>query len=466
MSASKATFTALPAEIHTTIFSFIEAHYQQARQIEPWKSDPLPDEMKQLAFINQQWRRLVIGRKFKFQHLFRIEDVRELANLTASHPVVATSLRDLKIFVAHTDLPELWRQVSKWGEEGANLQSLVIKPSYGQTSQAQVAGTEGGGKYTLYEFAATADADALSSVPILVEKLDLNTSITDPAEDSDHVLQFGGQSMDILLSRLKATTSLQLYVGSLCRSRRFLRMTYQATCGYMESIIKFQNQSMANLTTLQLNYESPMSRQPYNTSTRSFYLDENIDDRGDNLSNILRKLSKNLTTVLIHYDRATSEIFEPKDGTLCVGEAEDWPHLHTFHLTFTDVDAYGYRRSELRSDAPLGTENEEEEEEEEEEELMDDDQGYQDIPKNDHDGFDWLNPDIVDDMINYKDDRAKRTATSGVRSFYLTAAKAVANKMRAIQSFKMSMGKSFCVYSQLQYRVQTYPTMRLSRSFV
>ncbi|KAF3262393.1 hypothetical protein TWF192_007067 [Orbilia oligospora] len=332
MSASKATFTALPAEIHSMVFSFIEAHYHKARKIKAWKSDPLPPEIKQLAFINQQWRRLVIGRKFKSQHLPRIEDVRELGKLSSNHPVVATSLRDLTIFVAHTDLPELWLQIEKWAKEGSNLQSLVIKMSYGQTSQQA---TGGGGKYTLYEFVDSANAEAASSVhvPIPIERLELNTSITDPDEGSDLVLQ------------------------------------------------------------------------------------------------------------------ATSEIFEPKNGTLSEGETEDWPHLHTFHLIFSDVDAYGYRRSELQAKGNGEAQGEEEEDEEDEEELepMDGDQEHQHIPKNDNDGFDWLSPDIVDDKIDYQDDRAKRTATSGVRSFYLIAAKAVANKMRAIQSFEMSMSKSFSV---------------------
>ncbi|KAK6525855.1 hypothetical protein TWF281_010899 [Arthrobotrys megalospora] len=226
MSASKATFTALPVEIHAMIFSLIEAHYHQARKIKPWKSDPLPDEIKRLAFINQQWRRLVIGRKFKSQHLRRIEDVRELASLTARHPVVATSLRNLTVFVAHFDLPELWAQILKWAEEGASLQSLVIKPSYGQTGQ--VAGTEGG-KYTLYEFADSANPEAASSAPIPIEKLELNTSINNPADGSDQVLQFGHQSINILLSRLKITTFLKLYVYGVCRSRRFLRTTYEGT---------------------------------------------------------------------------------------------------------------------------------------------------------------------------------------------------------------------------------------------
>ncbi|KAF3317580.1 hypothetical protein TWF173_010348 [Orbilia oligospora] len=451
MSASKATFTALPAEIHLMIFSFIEAHYHKARKIKAWKSDPLPPEIKQLAFINQQWRRLVIGRKFKSQHLPRIEDVRELGKLSLNHPVVATSLRDLTIFVAHTYLPELWRQIVKWAEEGSNLQSLVIKPSYGQTSQNQVSATGGGGKYTLYEFADSANAEAASSVPIPIERLELNTSITNPAEDSDLVLQLGDRSMKILLSRLKATTSLKLNVSGICRSRRFLRTTYEATCGYMESIVQFQNEGMKNLTTLELRYNIFMSRQPYNTSTRSFYLDEQVDERGDNLSNLLRQLSKRLKRVLIQYDRATSEIFEPKNGTLPEGETEDWPHLHTFHLIFSDIDAYGYRRSELQAKGNEEEAQGEDEEEEEELEPMDGDQGHQNIPKNDNDGFDWLNPDIVDDKIDYQDDRAKRTATSGVRSFYLTAAKAVANKMRAIQSFKMSMNLSFDSQVYMEY---------------
>ncbi|KAK6525856.1 hypothetical protein TWF281_010900 [Arthrobotrys megalospora] len=116
------------------------------------------------------------------------------------------------------------------------------------------------------------------------------------------------------------------------------------------------------------------------------------------------------------------------------------------------MDGYGYRRSELRSDTPRDMENEDEEEEEEEQlEPMDDDQEYRDIPRNDNDGFDWLNPDIVDDKINYKDDGAKRTATAGVRNFYLTAAKAVANKMRGIQSFKMSMNLSFDSQVYMEY---------------
>ncbi|KAF3221853.1 hypothetical protein TWF191_000245 [Orbilia oligospora] len=446
MSASKATFTALPAEIHSMVFSFIEAHYHKARKIKAWKSDPLPPEIKQLAFINQQWRRLVIGRKFKSQHLPRIEDVRELGKLSSNHPVVATSLRDLTIFVAHTDLPELWLQIEKWAKEGSNLQSLVIKMSYGQTSQQA---TGGGGKYTLYEFVDSANAEAASSVhvPIPIERLELNTSITDPDEGSDLVLQFGDRSVRILLGRLKTTTYLKLNVFGNCRSRKFLRTTYEATCGYMESIIQFQNEGMKNLTTLELRYNIFMSRQPYNTSTRSFYLDEHVDERGDNLSNLLRQLSKRLKSVLLRYDRATSEIFEPKNGTLSEGETEDWPHLHTFHLIFSDVDAYGYRRSELQAKGNGEAQGEEEEDEEDEEELepMDGDQEHQHIPKNDNDGFDWLSPDIVDDKIDYQDDRAKRTATSGVRSFYLIAAKAVANKMRAIQSFEMSMSKSFSV---------------------
>ncbi|KAF3129072.1 hypothetical protein TWF594_009061 [Orbilia oligospora] len=455
MSTSKATFTALPAEIHSMIFSFIEAYYHKARKIKTWKNDPLPPEIKQLAFINQQWRRLVIGRKFKSQHLSRIEDVRELGKLSSNHPavartpcclvatrpVVATSLRDLTIFVAHTDLPELWRQVVKWAEEGSNLQSLVIKPSYGRTGQNQ-----GGGKYTLYEFADSANAEAASSVPIPIERLELNTSITNPAEDSDLVLQFGDQSMRILLGRLKTTTSLKLNVSGICRSRRFLRTAYEATCGYMESIIQFQNEGIKNLTTLELRYNIFMSRQPYNTSTRSFYLDEQVDERGDNLSNLLRQLSKRLKRVLVRYDRATSEIFEPKNGTLPEGETEDWPHLHTFHLIFSDMDAYGYRRSEIQAKG-----NEEAQGEDEEEEELEPIDGDQDIPKNDNDGFDWLNPDIVDDKVDYQDDRAKRTATSGVRSFYLTAAKAVANKMRAIQSFKMSMNLSFDSQVYMEY---------------
>ncbi|KAK6345775.1 hypothetical protein TWF718_007681 [Orbilia javanica] len=447
MSASRATFTALPAEIHSIIFSFIEADFQQGRRTKR-KSDPLPDEIKRLAFINQQWRRLVIGRKFRFQHLFQIEDVRGLATLTAGNPVVATSLRDLTVFVAHSDLPELWGQILKWAEEGASFQSLVIKPSYIKTSRTQLTGT-GGGKYALYEFAGSDHVEAASPLPIPIEKLELNTSITDPDEDSDQVLQLGHQSMNTLLSRLRTTTSLRFGICSVSRSRGFLRTTYQAACGYMESVLKFQDESMTNLTTLQLRYEIFMSRQPYNTSTRSFYLDEKIDSRGDNLSNLLRQLSKRLKTVLIRYDRVTSEIFEPKDGTLADGETEDWPYLHTFHLTFSDIDAYGYRRSELRV-----TGNQDEEEEEEEEGFMDDDQQYQDTPKNDNDGFDWLNPDVVDDKINYKDDRAKRTATAGVRSFYLTAAKAVANKMRTVQSFKVSMNLSFDSQVYMEYANQ------------
>ncbi|KAK6337282.1 hypothetical protein TWF730_002688 [Orbilia blumenaviensis] len=455
MSASKATFTALPVEIHTMIFAFIEAHYHRARKIKLWKNDPLPDEIKRLAFINQQWRRVVIGRKFKSQHLSRIEDVRKLANLTASHPVVATSLRNLTIFVAHSDLPELWGQILKWAEEGASLQSLVIKPSYGQMSQTQVAATGGGGKYTLYEFADLTNPEAASSVPIPIEQLELNTSITDPAEDSDQVLQFGYQSMNILLSRLKLTTSLKLYVCGSCRSRPFLRTTYEATCGYIESILKFQHQSMANLTTLHLRYDISMSRQPYNTSTRSFFLDAKIDNRGDNLSNLLRQLSKRLKAVFIRYDRVTSEIFEPKDGVLPNEETEDWPHLHTFHLLFNDTDAYGYRRSELWSDAAQDVGNGEVEEEEEEElEPTDGAQEYRDIPKNDNDGFDWLNPDIMDDIIYYEDDNEKRRATAGVRSFYLIAAKAVANRMRAIKSFKMEMNLSFDSQVYLEYENQ------------
>ncbi|EPS35217.1 hypothetical protein H072_11396 [Dactylellina haptotyla CBS 200.50] len=448
MPSAKATFTALPVEIHTIIFSFVEAHYQRARKIKAWKRDPLPNEIKQLAFINQQWRRLVIGRKFKSQHLPRIEDVRELASLTASNPVVTSSLSHLTVFVTHTDLPELWGQILKWAEEGVSLQSLVIKPSYGQTNRTSATGTEGGGKYTLYEFADLANAEALPSVPIAIENLELNVSITDPAEDSDLVLQFGSQSMKILLSRLRMTTSLKL-------DSKTINSRTSSTCGYTESIIKLQSERMPNLTTLQLKYSIFMSRQPYNTSTRSFYLDDKIDDRGDNLSNLLRQLSKRLKKVFIRYDRATSEIFEPKERVLSDGEAEDWPYLHTFHLTFSDIDAYGYRRSEPHHDTLQGMENREEEEEEEGElDPINGDQEYQDIPKNDNDGFDWLNSDIVDDKTKYKDDRTRRTATPGVRDFYLIAAKAVANKMRAIQSFKMSMNLSFNSQVYMEYTNQ------------
>ncbi|KAK6526401.1 hypothetical protein TWF694_004996 [Orbilia ellipsospora] len=462
MSSSKDTFSTLPAEIHTIIFSLIEADYQEAGKICGWKSDPLPAEIKQLAFINRQWRRLVIGRKFKFQHLRGIQDVRELANLTASHPVAAASLRDLTIFVAHTDLPGVWRQILKWAEEGARLQNLVVKMWYGeQPSQIQVAGTEGvGGKYTLYEFAAdSGDAQASFNVPVAVEQLELNTSITDSA--SDQVLQLGDRSMDIFLSMLKTTTALRLNnAGASCRSRKFLRTMYEATCGYMESIIKLHSQNMANLTTLELTYNVSMSREPYNTSTRSFYLDKKIDERGDNLSNLLRHLSKKLKSVLIRYNRATSEIFEPKDGILSDGEPEDWPHLHTFRLIFSDMDAYGYRRSELESGASQNVEDSDSDSGEEEPEPMDNQPSYQDIPKNDNDGFDWLNPNIIDDNIKYKNDREDRTATSEVRSFYLTAAKAVANKMRAIRSFKMTMNLSFDSQVYMEYANQS-PDLKL-----
>ncbi|KAF3078888.1 hypothetical protein TWF102_003218 [Orbilia oligospora] len=414
MSAPRATFASLPPEIHVRIFSFIEAHYRLTRNIVLWKGEPLPREFTQLAFINQQWRRLVIARKFKCQlFLPRIEDVRELAHLTSGHPLVAASIRDLRIFVTHTELSELWGQISKWAEEGLIFQNLIIASSYGQTSHTQIAGMEEGGeKYALYEFASSSNAETGSSVPITIERLELETSVSNPSAISDEVLQFGSQSMHTLLT----------------------------TCAYMESIIKLQSQNLENLTTLSLKYPITMSRQPYSTSTRSFYLDEKVDERGDNLSNILRKLSKRLKTVLIDYDTATSEIFEPRDGALSDGEPEDWLHLHTFQLLFRDIDAYGYRRSELRSGVPQNTEAEEEDDEEEEElGLRDGNQEYQDIPTNDNDGFDWLNPDIIDDPVKYKDDRDKRTATSGVRNFFLVAAKAIANKMPGIQSFRMEM---------------------------
>ncbi|KAF3174677.1 hypothetical protein TWF225_009401, partial [Orbilia oligospora] len=216
-----------------------------------------------------------------------------------------------------------------------------------------------------------------------------------------------------------------------------------AACGYIESIIELQDQSMKNLTTLSLTYPINMRRMPYSTSTRSFYLDENIDERGDNLSNLLRKLSKRLKEVMISYDRVTSEIFEPRDGVLSDGETEDWPYLHTFRLYFRDIDAYGYRRSEIQPGALQNTEGEEEDDDEEELELTDGDQEYQDIPKDDNDGFDWLNADIIDDMVKYEDDRDKRTATSGVRNFYLVAAKAVANRMHGMRSFQMEMNLSW-----------------------
>ncbi|KAF3901807.1 hypothetical protein AA313_de0206055 [Arthrobotrys entomopaga] len=453
MSTSKPTFTTLPAEIHTIIFSYIEAHYWQENKIQQWKNDPLPDEIKHLALINREWRRLVIGRKFRLQTLRQFQDVQELADFTANHPVVAASLRDLTVFVCFTDFSKLWVQILKWAEEGINLHRLVVRPFDGQT---QVAGTQEGGKYTLYEFADLANLDSVFSAPIAIEKLELNTSIMS-SEDEEQVLQLGAQSMDILLGRLKTTTALRLNVDGMSRSRRFLRTTYEATCGYLESIMKFQNQnqSLTNLTALQLDYGIVMSRQPYNTSTRSFYLDEQIDERGDNLSNILRKLSKRLKTVLIHYDRVTSEIFESIDGT-SDGETEDWPYLNTFHLIFSDMDAYGYRRSELRTDAPEDTEDEEEEEEEFEEEELEFIDFERPIPKNDNDGFDWLNPDVIDSKVIYKDDRYKRIATSGVRSFYLSAAKAVANKMPAIQSFKMTMDLSVNNQVYMEYANQPH----------
>ncbi|TGJ72313.1 hypothetical protein EYR41_004216 [Orbilia oligospora] len=443
MSASKATFTTLPPEIHMRIFSFIEAHYFHTGKIHAWKNDPLPREFKQLAFINQQWRRLVIGIKFRRQHLLRTEDVREFAHFISGHPVVTASLRDLTIAVAHTDLSELLGYISKWSEEGSRLQRLAIG-SHGGTSHTQVAGTqEGSRKYTLFEFSDSSNAETGSSVPIAVDSLDLKTSIPDASSDSNQILQLGNRSMDALLSRLDGTRSLWLHVYGVSRSRRFLRTMYNAACGYIESIIELQDQSMKNLTTLSLTYPINMRRMPYSTSTRSFYLDENIDERGDNLSNLLRKLSKRLKEVMISYDRVTSEIFEPRDGVLSDGETEDWPYLHTFRLYFRDIDAYGYRRSELQPGALQNTEGEEEDDDEEELELTDGDQEYQDIPKDDNDGFDWLNADIIDDMVKYEDDRDKRTATSGVRNFYLVAAKAVANRMHGMRSFQMEMNLSW-----------------------
>ncbi|KAK6500077.1 hypothetical protein TWF481_010435 [Arthrobotrys musiformis] len=444
MSASKATFTSLPPEIHVRIFSFIEAHYWETRQFRPCKNDPYPREFKQLAFINQQWRRLVIGRKFKQQFLLGAEAMRELARFTSSHPVVTASLRDLLINTTHKDLSELWGQLLKWAEEGLRLQHLDIKWSYEQTVQTQVAGTEDGGeKYALYEFFDSSNADTGSSVPIDIDRLQLSTHAPDGSGNSNEVLQLGNQFINTLLSRLNATRSLQLTVFGSSRSRRFLRTMYNATCGYVESIIALKDQNMKNLTNLWLHYSAAMSRMPYSTSTRSFYLDEKIDERGDNLSNLLRKLSKSLKMVYINYDRVTSEIFEPRDGVLSDGETEDWPYLHKFELHFRDVDAYGYRRSELRPDAPQNTGGEEEDSDSDDPGPMEGEREYQDIPKDDHDGFDWLNPDIFDDIIYYEDDRDQRTATSGVRDFYLVAAKAVANKMRNIQSFQMEMDLSF-----------------------
>ncbi|KAF3164451.1 hypothetical protein TWF225_001665 [Orbilia oligospora] len=153
---------------------------------------------------------------------------------------------------------------------------------------------------------------------------------------------------------------------------------------------------------------------------------------------------------MISYDRVTSEIFEPRDGVLSDGETEDWPYLHTFRLYFCDIDAYGYRRSELQPSALQNAEGEEEDDDEEELEPTDGDQEYQDIPKDDNDGFDWLNADIIDDVVNYEDDRDKRTATSGVRSFYLAAAKAVANRMHGMRFFQMDMnGKQVSIGYQI-----------------
>ncbi|KAJ6263350.1 hypothetical protein Dda_1913 [Drechslerella dactyloides] len=386
---ARATFNSLPTEIHRRIFFYIESFYEEKGLVRKAGPDPFPHEMKQLAYISQLWRDIIMDRKFRCrQYVRRITQVRQLARL-ADNQIFPDYLRSFEFLaLEYKELPELWILLSQICERGARLDALRISEYTCGDDQETVSRSWklNPSWFTFFDFS---DAVREATARIHTGRLELDMSV---GRKQDAVRQMAPEFLHLLLSKLKGTTELELKIEGPSSSKQFQRKIHQ---------VDLLPVSLSALTTLHLSY-SPLNWQnQYAVGIGTLDNDEHDIEDKNQLANTLRYLSKQLHTIVLDYGQVSPCLFDPKVSELLPGEPADWPSLRRFQFRFVDKDTFIYQRNALGKIEP-------------------------------------------DDSFSSRGD-------DEIRYFFYIAARAVANQMPLIELFSMDICTGYGPSFQMSY---------------
>ncbi|KAK6333982.1 hypothetical protein TWF696_002493 [Orbilia brochopaga] len=395
----RTTFNSLPTEIHRRIFFYVESFYEEKGLVRKAGPDPFPHEMKQLAYISQLWRDIIMDRKFQCrQYVRRITQVRQIARL-ADNEIFPDYLRSFEFLaLEYKELPELWILLSQVCERGARFDSLRIGE---YTCGDDLEAINRGWKMlnpSWFTFFDLSDAIREATARIHTGRLELDLSV---GRTQDAVRQMAPQFLHLLLSKLKGTMELVLKIEGPASSKQFQRNIHQAISQYTLSIVDLLPESLNALTTLHLSY-SPLNWQ--NQYTAGIGTCDNGDKSiqcKDQLANTLRYLSKKLQIIILDYGQVSPCLFDPTVSELLPGEPADWPSLRRFQFRFVDKDTLIYQQNALGK----------------------------------------IDPD--DSFSSRGDDE--------IRHFFYIAARAVANQMPLIEHFSMDICTGYGPSFQMSY---------------